>query len=262
MNLPTRNALPRSFRNGGIPRDLRLLVAAPHPDDFDAIGATLKFLLNQGNPLEAIVCSTGGGIEDSYCPGLTIDGRTKLREREQRNSARFFGLPEDCLTFLRLANDDADDQPMDTPENLVELETLVLQKAPDVIFLPHGNDTNSAHRAIYSLVRQISAHFDRPLALLLNRDAKTISMRSDLYYPFGPGEAAWKAELLRFHDSQQQRNLNTRGQGLDERVLDLNRQIARELSLDERYAETFELELCNPPSSESTRTISTRQIAI
>ncbi|MEI6421811.1 MAG: PIG-L family deacetylase, partial [Lentisphaerota bacterium] len=150
--------------------------------------------------------------------------------------------PENSLTFLHLEND-AEDQALDIPENLDKLEKLILLQNPDMIFLPHGNDTNSAHRAIYCLVRQIALRSRLSLALLLIRDPKTISMRPDLYFPFGEAAAGWKAELLRCHGSQQQRNLNTRGYGFDERILKLNRQIARELSLDEPYAESFELEV-------------------
>ena len=61
--------------------------------------------------------------------------------------------------------------------------------------------------------------------------------------PFGQREADWKAELLRYHDSQHQRNLRTRGHGFDERVLAVNRRIARELSLDDEYAEAYEVEI-------------------
>jgi len=78
--------------------------------------------------------------------------------------------------------------------------------------------------------------------LMLNRDAKTHALRTDLYFPFGANEAEWKAELLRFHDSQQQRNINQRGQGFDQRVLALNQQIAEELALEAPYAESFEAE--------------------
>jgi len=72
-----------------------------------------------------------------------------------------------------------------------------------------------------------------------------MKMRTDLYMPFGQEEANWKAELLRFHDSQHQRNLRTRGRGLDDRILNENRAIARELSLDHEYAEAYEIELYN-----------------
>ena len=249
MNAPKWDVLaeggrPRCIRVGCIDRAMRLLVVGPHPDDFDAIGATLKFLAHNGNSLQVAVARTGSGVEDAYLPGLTPAAKAQLREREQRDSARFFGLPADCLTFLSLTTD-ADDQPVNDPANLQILEALIQRQSPDIVFLPHGNDTNSGHRAIDALVRQIARRASSPLALLSIRDAKTLAMRTDLYFPFGETEAAWKGELLRFHDSQHQRNLNTRGHGFDNRILEVNRQIARELSLADPYAEAFELQLFN-----------------
>ena len=75
----------------------------------------------------------------------------------------------------------------------------------------------------------------------LNQDAKTQAMRSDLCTPFDAETASWKAQLLRHHRSQQQRNLRTRGSGFDERVLQLNRNAAADLGLAAPYAEVFEL---------------------
>ncbi len=228
------------------PAGLRMLVLAPHPDDFDAIGVTLRSFGQNGNTLAVGVARTGGGVEDTYRPGLSLADKAVLRDREQRSSLRFFGLPEDGLTFLSLENDD-EDQPIDTPANRDALAAFVSAKTPDIVFLPHGNDTNSGHRAMYSMVKEVALRSGRALAAFLNRDPKTIAMRTDLYMPFGQDEADWKTELLRFHDTQHQRNLNTRGHGFDDRILDVNRAIARELSLDEAYAEAFEIELYNVP---------------
>ena len=219
---------------------------APHPDDFDAVGVKLKFLASNGNLLQVGVALTGSGVQDSYRPGLSLAGKTQLREREQRNSLRFFGLPDECLAFLRLANDSAD-QLTDSDANRDLLDAFVRKRAPDLVILPHGNDTNSAHRALYSLVRRIAGGLGRPLVLLLCRDPKTIAMRYGEYLAFGEEDAAWKGELLRFHDSQQQRNLDTRGYGFDRRLLDLNRASARELGIREPYAEVFEREDVGSP---------------
>jgi hypothetical protein len=71
----------------------------------------------------------------------------------------------------------------------------------------------------------------------------TIALRMDLYTGFDEEEAPWKAQLLRFHDSQQHRNLTTRGAGFDARILADNRQTARELGLARPFAEAFEIEL-------------------
>ena len=235
---------PGAIPELSLPNTLRLVVLAPHPDDFDEIGVTLRFLSRNGNPIDVGVVCTGSGVEDSYRPGITLADKADLREREQRRSLQFFGLPENRLTFLPLAND-TEDQPVESPQNCAVIEAFVIGKAPDIVFLPHGNDTNSGHRVMVSLFRQVVKRSGRTLAAFLNRDPKTIDMRIDLYMPFGQDEADWKAELLRFHDSQHQRNLYTRGHGLDDRILNENRAIARELSLDDEYAEAYEVELYN-----------------
>lgn len=245
-NLPKlwKQDFPQAIREGLIPGDLRLLVVGPHPDDFDAIGVTLRFLTENGNPLHVAVISTSSGVDDTYLPGITKEDKEKIREREQRGSARFFGLPEQKLSFLSMAKD-SQDQLLDSASNFHALMEIVTDNAPDIIFLPHGNDTNNGHRVTCALARQVAARHGRPVTLFLNRDAKTTGMRTDLYMPFGDEMAQWKAELLRFHDTQQQRNLATRGHGFDERVLALNAQTAKDLKIDAPYAEAFELEFYN-----------------
>jgi LmbE family N-acetylglucosaminyl deacetylase len=223
-----------------LPPASRLLVLAPHPDDFDAIAVTLRHFYRLGYPIEAAVFRTGSGVENRYRPGLSLAGKAALREAEQRASLRFFGLPDERLTFLTPIAD-PDDQPEVCPENQRLVERLLRDRAPAGVFLPHGCDTNGGHRAVATLLERAAAAVARPITALLNRDAKTVSMRMDLYMPFDEVTAAWKAELLRFHDSQQQRNLLTRGHGFDEHVLAVNRRIARDLGLEADYAEAFEV---------------------
>jgi LmbE family N-acetylglucosaminyl deacetylase len=222
------------------PQQLRILVLGPHPDDFDAIAVTLRLLMDNGNPLHAGVVRTGSGVLDTYGPDLTLEKKADIREREQRDSLRFFGLPEASLTFLTLDNDEDEGQLCETPRNLALLTSFLSAQAPDILFIPHGNDTNSAHRALFAMVHKIAQGLGRPLTLLLIRDPKTVAMRTDLYVPFSQEQAAWKATLLRFHDTQHQRNRTTRGHGFDDRILEGNRQIARALSLSAPYAEAFE----------------------
>lgn len=237
---------PRAIQDLSLPSTLRVLVLAPHPDDFDVIGVTLRFLLHNGNAIDVGVARTGSGVEDEYRPNLTPVEKADLREHEQRRSLEFFALPENCLTFLSLLND-REDQLIDNPENCAVVGAFVKEKGPDIVFLPHGNDTNSGHTAMYSLLTQVAQRSGHAFAAFLNRDPKTMGMRTDLYIPFDQDEADWKAALLRLHDSQHQRNLRTRGRGFDDRILDVNRAIARELSLAHEYAEAFEVELYSMP---------------
>ncbi len=243
--LLTTNCSPRTFHDLSLSSDLKVLVLAPHPDDFDAIAVTMKQLSDNGNAIHVAVARAGSGVDDDYRAGLTLAQKADLRENEQRKSLRFFGLPESCITFISLSNDAKTDQSLENPENASTIFAVVEREDPDIVFLPHGNDTNKRHRAVYSLFSQTARRLKKPLAAFLIRDPKTIEMRTDIYTPFGQEKADWKGRLLRCHDSQHQRNLRTRGYGFDERILNANREIARDMSLAYEYAEAFEVELYN-----------------
>lgn len=247
--LLSTNSSPRAFHGLSLSSDLKVLVLAPHPDDFDVIAVTMKQFLDNGNAIHVAVARAGSGVDDDYRAGLTFTQKADLCEKEQRKSLRLFGLPESCITFISLSNDAKAEQSLDSPENAATIFAIVEREAPDIVFLPHGNDTNKRHRAVYSLFNKAARRLEKPLAAFLIRDPKTIEMRIDIYTPFGQEEADWKGRLLRCHDSQQQRNLRTRGYGFDERILNVNRGIASDLSLAHEYAEAFEVELYNYQSN-------------
>jgi len=225
-----------------LPRTWRLLVAAPHPDDFDAMGVTLRHFRDRGHEIRLhVLSSSANGVEDSFCDPPTEEAKASLREAEQRESCRFFELPSESVAFLRLPVDSPGGYIIDSPFAYRHWADLALRDAPEVILLTHGNDTNPDHRLAFRWWLALSREMPRPAVAFLVRDPKTIAMRDDLFLPFDERAAAWKAEMLRFHRSQHQRNLNTRGHGFDERILRVNRENARRLGIEEPYAESFEI---------------------
>lgn len=233
---------PVSFDRLVLPRGLSGLVLAPHPDDFDAIAITLRRLHAQGMRLHLAVCTTGAsGVEDGYAGAQTDEAKGALREREQAASCAFFGLPAAQLEFLRLSSDESGNPRLDAA-NHATVQDLLLRHQPHCVFLPHGKDSNVTHQRTYALIETVTQEMRYPLWAWLNQDAKTLAMQQDLYTPFDDQAAEWKAELLRFHASQHQRNLNTRGHGFDARVLRINRQSATAVQAALPYAEVFELQ--------------------
>lgn len=227
-----------------LPRSWRVLVLAPHPDDFESAGVALRYFHERGHRLDLLVLSSSAnGVEDSFCDPPTVEAKDAIREEEQRAGCRFFGLPDDRLAFLRLRVIGPGGYLADDDANFGRLEKAFAAAGPDLVVLPHGRDTNSDHRLAYLWWRRLAAHSPRPLAALLFRDPKTVDMRDDLFLPFDGDRAAWKGKLLRFHRSQHQRNLSTRGHGFDERILRVNRESAARLGISEPYAEAFELEI-------------------
>ena len=227
---------PGPLRELAFPRPLTVLVLAPHPDDFDAIALTLRHLHAHGHAVHVAVLTTGAsGVEDGFSGAHGDAAKAALREAEQRASCALFGLPPERLHFLRLwggGNEAADEK---------RLADWIAARPADLLFLPHGNDSNATHRRSYEAVSAVAARQGVQAWALLNQDAKTVQMRVDLYFDFGEEDAQWKARLLRCHRSQQERNLRSRGSGFDERVLQVNRQAADALDTALPYAEVFEL---------------------
>lgn len=225
------------------PSSGRVGVLAPHPDDFDAAGLLLRRLDAAGLDIRLwVLSSSANGVEDGFCDPPTPGTKAALREDEQRASCRFFGLAGDRYEFLRLAVDEPGGYLRDDTANRGILAAKMAPFDPDIVLLPNGNDTNPDHRLVHAWWKRLKGELGLGAAALLIRDPKTVEARDDAFFPFGEAEAAWKAELLRFHRSQHQRNLNTRGHGFDERILRVNRESAKRLGLDEPYAESFEIE--------------------
>ena len=228
---------PRSLRELATVRPLTILVLAPHPDDFDAIALSLRHLHGQGHALHVAVLTTGAsGVDDGFEGAGGVAAKAALREAEQRESCAFFGLSPQRLDFLRLWDNEAD-----AGEDLTRLQAWIAARPADVVFMPHGNDSNRTHRRTCEAVREVALKIGLDAWACLNQDAKTLEMRVDLYFEFDEAQAEWKAQLLRFHRSQQARNLQTRGIGFDARVLQVNRRAAQALGATLPYAETFEL---------------------
>ena len=221
------------------PARLRIVTLGPHPDDFDVVAVTLRHLRAAGAQLDVSVLSTGiSGVEDAYCPP---DRKAATRREEQRASCRLFGLPDNALHFLPLAEDEAG-EPADTEPNRELVSAWLVPRQPQLVFLPHGNDQKGGHRNVYALFRAIVERERLTVTAFLNSDPKTVRLRTDAWMPYDEATGRWKAALLRCHDSQQQRNVNTRGRGFDDRILEHERAGAKRLGAAEPYAEIFEVE--------------------
>jgi len=248
---------PVPFEDLALGRAARVTFLAPHPDDFDSAGVTMKRLCERGHDVRLIVLTGGAaGVSDSFATPATDERKNAIREREQKLALEFFGLPADNARFERLAVDEDGELLVDAACRHA-ISTMLAGLEPDVIVLPHGEDTNAGHRRTCRLARQFAASSTKPLLALYLRDPKTVRMRIDVYVAFDREQAEWKRRLLLHHRSQHARNLATRGAGFDDRILAVNQQSASDLALDVSYAEVFEVELFEhdrhrqPPSPSS-----------
>jgi len=250
------------------PRFGKVLMLAPHPDDAEAVGVTLKMFAGAGcEVLYKIACLSPGGVDDEFAlaaaerEGLGFKGphelaqyKKALRRSEQLESARRAGFLGQEPEFLDL-EEDPGGRLVESEANAGAFAAVLADEAPDAALMPIGEDTNIDHVLVCRWFRRAAAEFaagrGRPILGLYNRDPKTLRITEQLAVPFDEVSARWKAELLALHRSQQERNLAQRGHGLDERILRINRpawervkkSLAAEQAAKYSYAEVFQLEL-------------------
>lgn len=219
---------------------------APHPDDFDVIGVTMRHFHRAGAHIELAVLSSGAsGVEDAFVTSDEPDAKRRIRESEQAASCAFFGLPREQLHFLRLS-EDASAHPDESEANGARVAEFLARSDPEFVFLPHGNDPNVAHQRTFAMVTEALARRRAATTMWLNRDPKTIAMRDDVFVIFDEEAAEWKRQLLRHHASQHARNVRARGHGFDERILRGDAETARSAERPSAFAETFELRAGHP----------------
>ena len=225
------------FSSLPLPATPVIAVMAPHPDDFDAIAITLKRLVADSGAKLHLAVMTGGasGVEDQFAARIN---KATLREVEQLTSCHRFGLDDSAITFMRLT-EKTDGDVLSDNNNISHITTYLIKLKPQLIFMPYGNDSNATHRDCLTMVSTVVRQLQLKVQFILNMDPKTRAMAPNCYSGFSPDEAAWKGKLLRCHTSQQQRNLNQRQHGFDERILNFNRQGAKKFHLPEPYAELF-----------------------
>lgn len=245
--LATQELTPGRLELYSWPVQPSILVIAPHPDDFDAIACTLKYMqVEQQANINLLVLSGGSkGVQDEYDGNGDWHHKAWLREQEQRTSVAQFGLATEQIRFLRLP-EAADGELSDCEANRLQLFDALSEHSYDIFMLPYGEDSNTAHQRTFAMACDYARLSNRPMLGLFNKDAKTTHFRADLYQGFDAASARWKAGLLRCHDTQQRRNLNLRGHGFDDRVLNFNRQVAEELGLDDPFAEAFQVSYFPP----------------
>jgi len=205
----------------------------------------------------AIASLSPSGVEDKYAQrrqdrdSISLkEKKGKIRQKEQTLSAEMFGLDADRLAFLGIE----EDKQIDSPGNLARIKDHLETVEPDIVIMPIGKDPNRTHAWVYQAFRKCAKELilktEKPIVALYNEDPKTIEIRKDLFVLFGEEGADWKRALLKIHDSQQERNIYSRGMGFDERILRMNHlswtqllETLTPVASSAKYAEVFEIEL-------------------
>ena len=219
---------------------MNVVVFAPHPDD-DIIGCggTICGHVQAGYAVTIVYLTSGEAGSLNVLP----DELRIIREDEARKGMACLGV--DDLIFLHFPDGYLDF----SPERIRALVKLIREKKPDVIYLPHAQESPRDHRVTYELVLEAVRRASGPwfqdcgpepwsVSQVLAYEVWTPIVSPTFYADITP----WidrKTEALCCHASQ------TAGVSYDEAVKCLNRYRGI-LSGMGKYCEAFQVIMGNP----------------
>ncbi|MBU1038854.1 glucosamine-6-phosphate deaminase [Patescibacteria group bacterium] len=124
-----------------LPKDKKIIVISPHPDDASiSLGGTISALAKY-NKVYTFIMTTG---YRSFMNGKDKLERIKIREKEVRREGKILGAEP---IFLHLSCYDAKDIKQAIKNDVNKVKHLFNQIKPDIIFLPHKKDGHPTHIA-------------------------------------------------------------------------------------------------------------------
>jgi LmbE family N-acetylglucosaminyl deacetylase len=124
---------------------MNILVIAPHPDDeVIGCGGAIRLRVKRGDQVSAVFLTSGElGLKH-----LRREQAWKIREAEAKRAAKILGLAK--LYFLRQPDWLLRDHSRATA---TALKSLLGEKNPSVIYLPHPNDGHPDHQATLPILK-------------------------------------------------------------------------------------------------------------
>ena len=135
---------------------MKILVISPHPDD-EAIGCggTIRKHIVDGDVVEAIFLTSG---EKGGHAGLPEPELIRIREHESKKAQEILGVNK--IEFWR----QRDGNFQVTQENLRRLQDKLNTLQPQVVYVPHEQESHPDHRASADLVRRAAAALPGPVS--------------------------------------------------------------------------------------------------
>jgi LmbE family N-acetylglucosaminyl deacetylase len=121
---------------------MNVVVFAPHPDDeMIGCGGTIAAHVKAGDGVSIVYLSSGEAGSLNVSP----DELCVVREDETRKGMECLGVND--LIFLHFPDGYLDF----SPESIRTLVKLIREKKPDVVYLPHAQESPRDHRATHEL---------------------------------------------------------------------------------------------------------------
>jgi LmbE family N-acetylglucosaminyl deacetylase len=118
-----------------LPENRRIIFFCAHPDDDTfSSGATLHELARRGNPVTCVYLTTSprGVLRD-----IPEEEKVATRKREAEEACKVVGARP---LFLDMHKSE-----LESRESLKRIQDILKKEKPDIVFLPHENDSHPTH---------------------------------------------------------------------------------------------------------------------
>lgn len=232
---------PTDIRALPLKSGARVHFLASRPADFDVVAVTMRHYLWSGAELRLDVLTSGHrDVADGFDGAATRLQKERIREAEQIESCKLFGLPRAALKFRNLSVDRHGNL-MLVEKNVRVVEACLRSFSSDIVIIPHPSNLSVDRGVVYQLTEAAARAVGTKLTVMLANAPRTVAVRPDVFTPFSEQDAIWKGALLVSHRSQHLHSMHTWGCGFDTRILVPNRVWARGLGTAAPYAEVIQL---------------------
>ncbi|MBU1201063.1 MAG: glucosamine-6-phosphate deaminase [Nanoarchaeota archaeon] len=121
-----------------LPKNKKIAVISPHPDDSCIGPGGTMALLSDKNDIHTIIMTTG---YRAFIPNTTKEERIDIREHEVIEESRILNSTPH---FLKLEFYDSGKEPLD--EDIEKVFKKLKELDPDIVVLPQKNDLHSTHK--------------------------------------------------------------------------------------------------------------------
>ena len=129
----------RLLTKSDLPRDKKIVVISPHPDDASISLGGIISSLSEDNKVYTFIMTTG---YRAFISNKDRDQRIKIREDEVREESRILGAEP---VFLHLNFYDAKNLRRAILSDIKTVRQKLKNIEPDIIFLPHKKDSHPTH---------------------------------------------------------------------------------------------------------------------
>jgi glucosamine-6-phosphate deaminase len=219
-----------------IPKDKKILIFSPHPDDdVVGMGATIHEIIKNNNVYRIVYLTYG---ERGVRGDISNQRKREIRRKEAISAIEILGGSKENLEFLDLRFYYSGWYSSEDIDKVFDLITIYM---PDIIYVCIDNDPNSTHKKCAEIIDEALVQY--PLDSIIYCYTSIWSIFSpketNAYISFNEELMSRKIEAIKAHKSQEHPLYLKGKKPLWQKVKEKDKKLAKKLQIHEPYCEGF-----------------------